>query len=98
MLSFIFKKLIRFYQIFISPWLGHNCRYLPTCSQYSLEAIEKFGPIKGLWLTIFRLLRCQPFGGSGVDEVPKNFQWNCWCSSCTKKTGEKHLFTQIKQE
>ena len=61
---------IRLYQRFISPCLGHNCRFLPTCSQYAIEAITKYGPVKGLWLAVKRILRCHPWGGSGYDPVP----------------------------
>lgn len=62
--------LIRFYQKFISPLTPPSCRYTPTCSQYTLEAIKKYGPLKGLWLGIKRILRCHPWGGHGYDPVP----------------------------
>lgn len=62
--------LVRFYQLCISPLTPPSCRYTPTCSQYALEALRKYGPIKGLWLTLKRLLRCHPWGGSGYDPVP----------------------------
>lgn len=68
--SWPFILLIRFYQGAISPFLPNSCRYTPTCSQYALEAFRKHGPIKGLYLTIRRLLRCHPWGGSGYDPVP----------------------------
>lgn len=61
---------IKFYQYCISPLFPPTCRYTPTCSQYALEAIRKHGPFKGLWLTVKRLLRCHPWGGSGYDPVP----------------------------
>ncbi len=61
---------IRFYQLAISPMLPSSCRYTPTCSQYSIEAIKKHGPLKGLWLSIKRILSCNPWGGSGYDPVP----------------------------
>ncbi|EEI91842.1 membrane protein insertion efficiency factor YidD [Sphingobacterium spiritivorum] len=67
---FLFILLIRFYQLFISPLLGANCRYTPTCSQYGMEAIKKYGPFKGGWLAIKRILRCNPWGGHGHDPVP----------------------------
>lgn len=66
----IFIVFIRFYQIFISPILPSRCRYTPTCSRYGLEAIKKYGPFKGGWLTIKRILRCNPWGGCGHDPVP----------------------------
>ena len=62
--------LIRFYQTCISPLTPPACRYTPTCSQYAIEAIRKHGPLKGGWLALRRILRCNPFGGSGYDPVP----------------------------
>lgn len=62
--------LIRLYQYCLSPLVGHGCRYLPTCSEYGREAIERHGVIRGIWLTARRLLRCQPWGGHGYDPVP----------------------------
>ena len=69
-LNFIFIIPIKLYQILLSPLLGQSCRYHPTCSQYAVEAIEKYGPIKGIWLGIKRIARCPPWGGSGHDPVP----------------------------
>lgn len=68
--SFIFLAIIRFYQVFISPFLGANCRYTPTCSQYGKEAILKYGPFKGGWMALKRIVRCNPWGGHGHDPVP----------------------------
>ncbi|MBO4745185.1 MAG: membrane protein insertion efficiency factor YidD [Bacteroidales bacterium] len=62
--------LIVFYQKAISPYLPNSCRYTPTCSQYGIEAITKYGPFKGGWLTFKRILSCNPWGGSGYDPVP----------------------------
>ena len=62
--------LIRIYQRCVSPMLGQNCRFVPTCSQYAVEALRRHGPLKGGWLTIRRILRCHPWGGSGFDPVP----------------------------
>jgi putative membrane protein insertion efficiency factor len=62
--------LIRLYQITLSPWLGNACRYTPTCSNYGIQALEKYGAFKGSWLTIKRVLSCNPWGGSGYDPVP----------------------------
>lgn len=70
LLSRFFIFLIRLYQILLSPILGASCRYTPTCSQYGLEAIRKFGPFKGGWLTLKRIGRCNPWGGHGHDPVP----------------------------
>lgn len=62
--------LIRIYQLVISPWIGPKCRYTPTCSRYGIEALKKHGLLKGGWLTITRISRCHPWGGSGYDPVP----------------------------
>ena len=68
--SFPFVALIKLYQWIISPWMGQKCRYTPTCSQYGIEALKKYGPVKGLWLTIKRVSKCHPWGGHGYDPVP----------------------------
>jgi len=60
-------KFIRFYQLFISPNLGTNCRFYPSCSSYALQAIEKHGTIKGLQKGIWRILRCNPLSAGGID-------------------------------
>lgn len=62
--------LIKFYQLCISPFTPPSCRFTPTCSQYALEAFRKHGPFKGLYLSVRRILRCHPWGGSGYDPVP----------------------------
>ena len=62
--------LIRVYQVTLSPWLGKSCRYVPTCSNYGIEAIQKYGALKGGGLTFKRILSCNPWGGSGYDPVP----------------------------
>ncbi|TCJ12509.1 membrane protein insertion efficiency factor YidD [Flaviaesturariibacter flavus] len=69
-LALPFIGLIRVYQKGISPLLGPSCRYTPTCSQYGLEAFRKYGVLKGFWLTVKRVGRCHPWGGSGYDPVP----------------------------
>ena len=61
---------VRAYRLILSPWVGHNCRYHPTCSAYALEALSVHGAIRGGWLTLRRIARCHPWGGSGVDPVP----------------------------
>ena len=66
----VFTFGIRLYQQLISPHLGQNCRYHPTCSQYMLEAIEKYGVIKGVWLGTKRIGRCHPLNPGGYDPVP----------------------------
>lgn len=66
---------IRAYKKFISPGLGHNCRFVPSCSEYAMEAIRTHGCIKGLVLAVWRLARCQPFGKWGFDPVPERGRW-----------------------
>ena len=68
-LSAPFIILIRFYQVCISPHTPSSCRFTPTCSQYALEAFTKYGPLKGLWLSVKRIIRCHPWGGSVYDPV-----------------------------
>jgi putative membrane protein insertion efficiency factor len=70
LLNTFFIALVRFYQYTLSPYIGRQCRYYPTCSNYSIEAFKKHGPFKGLYLTIKRVLSCNPWGGHGYDPVP----------------------------
>ncbi len=70
LLSLVLLVPIRFYQLVISPLTPPSCRFTPTCSEYARQAILKHGPFKGLYLAIRRLLRCNPWGGSGYDPVP----------------------------
>lgn len=62
--------LVWLYRLAISPWLGNNCRYDPSCSEYALEALRKHGAFRGTWLAARRIARCHPWGGSGYDPVP----------------------------
>ncbi len=69
-LTWIVLLPVRFYRRCISPFTPATCRFTPTCSEYAVEAIKKYGPAKGLWLAIKRISRCHPWGGSGFDPVP----------------------------
>ncbi|MDX2285332.1 MAG: membrane protein insertion efficiency factor YidD [Bacteroidia bacterium] len=69
-LSLPLLLLVRLYQVFISPFQIPSCRFTPSCSHYAAEALQKHGPIRGLWLAVRRVLRCHPWGGSGYDPVP----------------------------
>ncbi len=70
LLGSFFILIIRVYQSSISPYLMPSCRFEPSCSVYGVEAIQKHGPLRGLWLTLKRLGRCHPWGGNGYDPVP----------------------------
>ncbi|MEJ2611402.1 MAG: membrane protein insertion efficiency factor YidD [Candidatus Thiodiazotropha sp.] len=63
--------LIRLYQTILSPFIGQHCRFYPSCSAYSLEAIEKHGAMRGFWLSLKRISRCHPWHEGGVDPVPE---------------------------
>jgi putative membrane protein insertion efficiency factor len=80
MMKNILILLVKAYQLTISPLLGSNCRFYPSCSHYMIEAIEKKGAIKGLYLGIKRLSKCHPWGSSGIDPVPP-----CTCDHQKKK-------------
>jgi len=69
-IQFPFIFLIRFYQTVISPLTPATCRFEPTCSHYSAEAIQKHGVLKGIWLSLKRISKCHPWGKSGYDPVP----------------------------
>ncbi len=71
-IKFFFINLIRLYQFTISPLLGKNCRFVPSCSNYAIQSIEEKGVIKGIYFSLRRVLKCHPFGGSGYDPVNKN--------------------------
>ncbi|SMO33170.1 membrane protein insertion efficiency factor YidD [Fodinibius sediminis] len=70
-MKYLFIGLIRIYQLAISPWMPKSCRYHPTCSAYGIEALQKHGAMKGLWLTVKRISRCHPWGDEGYDPVPE---------------------------
>jgi putative membrane protein insertion efficiency factor len=69
-MKFLLIRLIRVYRLLISPLFPSSCRFQPTCSQYALDAVEKFGAIRGSWMAIKRILRCHPFHPGGYDPVP----------------------------
>lgn len=75
----ILLALIRCYRYLLSPWIGASCRFWPTCSAYSMNAIERHGALRGGWMTLARLARCHPYSAGGVDPVPEHFRWRCWC-------------------
>lgn len=70
-LAHILALPVKGYRLVFSPWVGYNCRYQPTCSQYALEALEKHGAFKGGWMAAKRVARCNPWGQCGYDPVPE---------------------------
>lgn len=69
MIKRLMLRMIRFYKQFISPFLGPRCRFYPSCSQYTYEAIEKYGPFKGSWLGLKRIMKCHPLHPGGYDPL-----------------------------
>ncbi len=69
--NFPFILAIRFYQVTLAPLLSGHCRFIPTCSNYAIDAYRLHGPVRGSWLTLRRLARCHPWGGNGFDPVPE---------------------------
>ena len=67
--------LIRAYQFLLRPWIGNQCRFWPTCSDYAGQAIGRFGAVRGSWLAARRVLRCNPWHPGGIDTVPEDFRW-----------------------
>ena len=65
---------VKIYQLFLSPIIGQNCRYLPSCSEYTVECLKQFGIIKGIFLSFKRISKCHPWGGSGYDPVPNKLE------------------------
>ena len=95
MVAKFLRMLVRLYQLTLSPWVGRSCRFVPTCSNYAIEALEKYGAVKGTYLTIYRLLRCHPLGGRGLDPVPAKFRWRCWCRECRPEEQEDKGATDL---
>ncbi len=77
-MKYLFIAVFKFYKRFISPLLPNACRFQPTCSEYAMQAIERHGVIKGMLLTGWRLLRCNPFCRGGYDPVPDSFRFTPW--------------------
>ena len=83
-LRWILVRLLRFYQVAISPLLGPQCRFYPSCSNYAIEAIELHGSVRGSFLAIRRLLKCHPGNPGGVDAVPRPETEEFTCSDCAQ--------------
>ncbi len=77
-ISTIFIWIIKGYQLFVSPVLPSSCRFYPTCSNYSIEAIKRFGPVKGGYLSVKRVIRCNPWNPGGYDPVPEKKEEKNW--------------------
>lgn len=92
-LAFMLIKLVRFYQLAISPYLGSSCRFQPTCSRYMIEAIDEWGAWQGTWLGIKRIGRCHPWGDWGEDPVPKKKLPE---EKCSKENLTKEKFSKTK--
>ncbi|MGE4546292.1 MAG: membrane protein insertion efficiency factor YidD [Desulfurella sp.] len=84
-LSLFFIKAVRFYQLFISPIFPNSCRFYPSCSNYSIEAVKKFGFFEGLILSIWRILRCGPWSKGGFDPPKPIFKRNKLCKKTKKE-------------
>ena len=87
----VIRLLIRAYQLGISPLLGANCRFYPSCSHYALEALSTHGSLRGGWLAVRRLARCHPFHAGGYDPVPPPGQpRRCTCDPSSHATQARH--------
>ena len=80
-IAWLLIGLIRCYQLAISPLLGPRCRFYPSCSRYTAQALAKHGPLQGTWLGLRRIVRCHPFHPGGFDPVPPSAQVSCSCGS-----------------
>lgn len=74
-MKYLLIGIIKLYQKVLSPFLPSSCRFYPTCSHYAAEALSKHGAIKGSWLALVRILKCQPFNKGGLDPVPEKFEF-----------------------
>jgi putative membrane protein insertion efficiency factor len=75
--AYLLALPVRAYRLIFSPWVGHSCRYEPTCSAYALEALQTHGGLRGGWLALRRILRCNPWGNCGYDPVPGGRDGSC---------------------
>lgn len=91
-MKWLLLGLLRGYRFLLSPWLGNSCRFWPTCSMYAMEAIETHGATRGSWMMLTRLARCHPYSRGGVDPVPAQFRWRCWCPEHRPADGSAALF------
>ena len=82
------RRLIQLYQRYLSPFFRPRCRFLPTCSEYARQAVVRFGPLRGSWLAMRRILRCHPLGPYGFDPVPERFSW--WSSDYGSEADAKN--------
>ncbi len=89
-LVLILLTLIKCYQLFISPLIGQRCRFYPTCSHYAMDAIRLHGVIKGIILSLWRLLRCHPFVKGGFDPVPEKHEYEHRCSHISQPIRHKN--------
>jgi len=87
-LSRLLSWCLRAYQYALSPLVGNQCRFAPTCSQYALDAIDRHGALRGLWLALGRLGRCHPWHPGGIDPVPRQFHWFCACGGQARDARE----------
>ena len=94
----LLMKMILFYKRSISPHFPACCRFTPTCSQYAIEAISRFGAIRGMALAIYRILRCNPFCRGGYDPVPETFTFKRVTQDGADKASEEIVATQEKKE
>ncbi len=74
----LLMALVRGYQLLLSPWVGGQCRFTPTCSNYTLEALRRHGAARGSYLGAMRIVRCHPWCAGGDDPVPRSFHWDAW--------------------